>query len=983
MSAIAQETSNGSQATTTTTMSVYVAPVNDAPLVSAVAETATGNEDTAITGTLLAGSDVDSSNLTFQIVANSATNGTVTITNAATGAYSFTPSANYNGPASFQYVINDGSANSTAKTVNLTVNPVNDNPVVSAVAESATGNEDTAITGTLLAGSDVDSSNLTFQIVAGTATNGTVTITNATTGTYSFTPTANYNGPASFQYRISDGTATSTTKTVNLTVNPVNDAPVATGETLASVKEDSGVRVISFASLLANDSTGPANESGQTLTITGLSNIVGGTAVINGTNVEFTPTANFNGTASFSYTIQDNGQSAGVNDFKTATATASFSVTAVPDAPVGTATTITATEDTPRAFTAADFGFTDPNDTPANTFSGVVITTLPSAGTLTNNGVAVTAGNAITIADINAGRLVYTPAANGNGSAYSSFTFQVQDNATLTGTSVNTNGLITGWTGTNTVTLIQGPTSAADQTVFAGAQNVGAPNAVIKTDIANQPLAIATTGSQYHLAFDFLNLVGYGAAPLTVQVFAGTTLIGSKSQAKLTTFPSLISLSLDTSAVSAADNGKPINIVWSAGGGHGDLIAIDNVALTQIGGNGSNLLVNGDFGSGSYYVGANTDTTPRTMTIDVTPVNDAPVAVADVYSGPAVVEIGAGIAGQPTATGNVLNNDTDVDSGDTKTVTTPGTLNGTYGSLVLNADGSYIYTLDDTKAATQALKQGQQVNEVFNYTMKDTAGATSSSSLTVAITGTNDAPVGANITYTLSEDALRSAYLNLSATDPDSTNFTFSNVRLISGPDVRTAPGVNPDDANPRTFDLVVWDNYNYLAAGETEQSVYSYDVSDGQATGTGSVTITITGVNDAPVAVADTNAGNIVIEAGEASAGQPTASGNVLTNDTDVDRGDTKTVTTPGTLNGTYGSLVLGADGSYTYTLDNAKPATQALAQGAQVNETFNYSMRDTAGATSSSTLTIGITARMTPPSLALRQSRLSQRTPPSRQAN
>ena len=55
------------------------------------------------------------------------------------------------------------------------------------------------------------------------------------------------------------------------------------------------------------------------------------------------------------------------------------------------------------------------------------ITTLPAAGSLTNNGVAVTAGQFITVADITAGNLVFTPAANANGTAYASFTFQVQD----------------------------------------------------------------------------------------------------------------------------------------------------------------------------------------------------------------------------------------------------------------------------------------------------------------------------------------------------------------------------------------------------------------------------------------------------------------------------------------------------------------------------------------------------------------------------
>src|SRR5438132_1228838 len=106
-----------------------------------------------------------------------------------------------------------------------------------------------------------------------------------------------------------------------------------------------------------------------------------------------------------------------------------INVTSVNDAPAGTNNTVTTNEDTGYTFAAADFGFSDPNDTPANSLLAVKITTLPSAGsgTLTDNGVAVTAGQFVSVADINAGKLVFTPAANANGSPEASFTFQVQD----------------------------------------------------------------------------------------------------------------------------------------------------------------------------------------------------------------------------------------------------------------------------------------------------------------------------------------------------------------------------------------------------------------------------------------------------------------------------------------------------------------------------------------------------------------------------
>ena len=161
--------------------------------------------------------------------------------------------------------------------------------------------------------------------------------------------------------------------------------------------------------------------------------------------------------------------------------------------------------------------------------------------------------------------------------------------------------------------------------------------------------------------------------------------------------------------------------------------------------------------------------------------------------------------------------------------------------------------------------------------------------------------------------------------------------------------------------------NTTVQALRTTAQSVnesFTYTVSDtAGATSTTTLTITITGANDAPVGVADVAT---AVEAGGVAnaTGGADAVGNVLSNDTDVDAGDTKAVSaiTGGTvgsaLSGTYGSITLNADGSYTYVVDNTNTTVQALRTTAQsVNETFTYTVRDTAGATVSTTLTITIT--------------------------
>ncbi|HYT94064.1 MAG TPA: SdrD B-like domain-containing protein, partial [Gemmataceae bacterium] len=96
-------------------------------------------------------------------------------------------------------------------------------------------------------------------------------------------------------------------------------------------------------------------------------------------------------------------------------------------APAGANNTVKTPQDTPYVFTETDFGFTDPNDDPANLFYRVQIVTLPGAGTLTDNGTALSAGDFVTVSDIKNGKLVFTPATGAYGAAYASFTFAVQD----------------------------------------------------------------------------------------------------------------------------------------------------------------------------------------------------------------------------------------------------------------------------------------------------------------------------------------------------------------------------------------------------------------------------------------------------------------------------------------------------------------------------------------------------------------------------
>ena len=227
--------------------------------------------------------------------------------------------------------------------------------------------------------------------------------------------------------------------TVNVT--PVNDAPSGANKTVTT-NEDTGYafQVADFGFSDPNDS--PANAllavKIATLPVAG-SLTDNGSAVTAGQVVSvaditagklvFNPAANANGNgyASFTFQVQDNGGTPGV-DLDQSPNTITVNVTPVNDAPSGANKTVITNEDTGYVFQVADFGFSDPNDSPANALLAVKIATLPVAGSLTDNGSAVTAGQFVSVADITAGKLVFNPAANANGNGYASFTFQVQDN---------------------------------------------------------------------------------------------------------------------------------------------------------------------------------------------------------------------------------------------------------------------------------------------------------------------------------------------------------------------------------------------------------------------------------------------------------------------------------------------------------------------------------------------------------------------------
>jgi len=156
-----------------------------------------------------------------------------------------------------------------------------------------------------------------------------------------------------------------------------------------------------------------------------------------------------------------------------------------------------------------------------------------------------------------------------------------------------------------------------------------------------------------------------------------------------------------------------------------------------------------------------------------------------------------------------------------------------------------------------------------------------------------------------------------------------------------------------------IGNRFQELGAGQTISDSFGYTISDSKgATASSIVNVTITGVNDAAVTIADTAAVQEDLNI--------TATGNVLSNDTDVDQGTVLSVSNAGMFAGSYGSLTLLADGSYLYALDNASLVVQSLAAGQTITETFDYQATDGLIATPS-TLTVTITGTNDAPVVAI----------------
>ncbi|MDB5578285.1 MAG: hypothetical protein JWR80_3461, partial [Bradyrhizobium sp.] len=795
-----------------------------------------------------------------------------------------------------------------------------------------------------------------------------------------FVPAANANGAgyASFTFQVRDngGTANGgvdtdqSPNTMTINVTAVNDAPTATNLTQSLVinEDAAATQLFSVAPAVADIDSGTVT---ATLTLDVAAGVLvgAGAGVLNGTVLTYTITgspaavntalaavtydsaANFHGTASVGIAVTDgaNGPQ-GTNP----TGTISITVNSVNDAPAGTNNTITASEDTNRVFTAADFGFSDTSDSPANALDAVRITTLPAAGTLLNNGNPVSAGGFVSVADINGGHLVFVPAANASGTGYASFTFQVRDDGGTasggTDTDASANTITIDVTAVNDAPTATGLTQpltisedAAATTLFTVAPAVGdidsaSVTATLTLDAAAGVLVGAGAGVlnagvltytitgaaaavntalasvTFDSANDFngstgvgitiddggngpqgtnptgtvsINVTAVNDAPIATNLTQSLTISEDAAATTLFTLPPVAS-DIDSATVTATLTLDPAAGVLN---GAGSSVLVGGLLTYTI--TGTPAAVNAalaavtydsppDF-NGTASVGVTIDdgangpqgTNPTgTISITVDAVNDAPVATNLTQS--LVINEDDGATTLFTLAPLV----TDVDSG---TVTATLTLDAAAGFLVgagpgaLNA-GVLTYTITGSPLtvsnalALVAFDSADDFNGITDVgiTISDGANGPQGSNPigtgTVTINAVNDAPTATNLTQSLSvgEDGAAATLFTLApvVADVDSSNVT-ATLTLDPAAGVLTGAGTGVLALGVLTYTIT-----GTPAAVNAALAAVTYDsapdffgssnvgvtIDDGGAgpqgtNPTGTVSITVTAVNDAPTA--------------------------------------------------------------------------------------------------------------------------------------
>jgi VCBS repeat-containing protein len=695
-----------------------------------------------------------------------------------------------------------------------------------------------------------------------------------------------------FTYTMADSGGAQSAANVTVTVTGVNDAPVAVANIL-TVSESAGPVTID---VLANDIDADIGDTLKviSLTTTGLK----GKAVIaaNGSGIVYTPfqtlLAGQTGIDTFSYRMADASG---------AQSTAKVTITVLGAngaAPVAVNDARTLTEDAPATTIAVLANDTDADVGDTKRVQSINTTGLLGAATIGANGANV----------------VYSV-----GSAFQYLLTGQSVIERFTYTMVDSGGATSTATVTVTVNGVTDPAKA------------NGDNAVAAED--GGPILINVLSNDYN---GDLNPSG---TPAVTGVYGGGALSGfyvigsATGNTQYGFYPGYARL-LGQATVAADGSGVYYTPLQSLNQGEV----------------GTDLFLYYIFGSGGGGQASGF------VTISVTGANDAPVAFADSSAiaadgAPVFIDVLANDTDPdtridpppppPPASGDLadlVGDPTPADVPDTKTVVAVNGA-GLQGTVTVASGGNgVVYAVG---GALLSLGFGQTAVETFTYTMRDALGLLSTASVSVTVTGVNQAPVTQNDEAAVAANG-SPVVIDVLANDGDADTGFGDALAIVSVNASGIQGSVRIDGGN------LVYDPGNAfqgLGLGVTGTDSFSYTIADlGGAQSTANVTVTVTGVNDAPAAAADRL--NVSEDAGPVTI-------DVLGNDSDPDAGDTATVTALDTT-GLLGRAEIAADGSSViYTVG---AAFQHLLNGQTATETFSYSMADSQGVASTATVTVAI---------------------------
>jgi hypothetical protein len=750
---------------------------------------------------------------------------------------------------------------------------------------------------------------------AQTGLNGVYEISNLPTGSYKVGFTTDF-GCAGVTTRITGeyyddaGTDFAAADAVSVTAGSTTANVDALVEILATANDDAqGVNEDATAtniSVLANDVDGDATGANE---VTAVSDPPNGTAAkVDAVtdSVNYTPDANFCGTDTFTYTITGGD-----------TATVTVTVTCVNDPPAGTNGSVAASEDTDYVFAAADFGFTDVDA--GDSLSFVRVDSLPAQGTLRLDNGLVSPSQLIPAANLNAGQFTYTPPANQCGAPFTTFTFSVADGSSAFDPSPNTltvnvtcaNDAPAGTNGTATTNEDTSFAFAGSNFGFTDADSGDSLSAVrVDTLPAQGTLRLSgtpvTTGDVIASASLTAGNLTYSppanacGAPLTSFTFS----VRDSSNAFDPTPNTLgvnvtcvddAPVALDDAAIVPEDNGStPIPVLANDSDVEGDPFVItsktngaNGIVFITGGGTGLTFAPNADFCGPTSFTYTVTGGDSATVSVTVTCIDDAAVAATD-----------AATVNEDSGANNiaVLANDGDAENNPFEITAVTDPPHGTAAKVDAATD-SINYTPDAGYCGADSF--------VYTVTGGDTA------TVNITVTCVDDTPTAVNDSPTASEDGgAQSVDVLANDTDSDAGPKTVASKTDGSSGSVAIA-----GDGGSVTYTP----NANFCGSDS-----FGYTLNGGSA---GTVNITVTCVDDNPVAVND---------ARTVAEDSPATSIDVLANDTDIDNG-TKVVASAadaphGTVTNTASNVTYTPDANYcgpdsfTYALNGGSSATVAM---------------------------------------------------------